>query len=304
MATSGSTDFSVNCLELIKAMLRQIGELAEGQTPTDEQVVDCREAMNMLLKQWMGQTHTLKMWLRKELTIVLSTTSSEYILQIRRLAFTSGGTTAISVGDTITGATGGATAIVCCVTLTSGTWAGGDAAGEFLIYGQVGTFEAEELNTNKATIAANSTQYGPFNEIVEAVLRNSDSQDIPMKQLTEAEYMAIGGKGSTGTPRKYLFIKGIDKVVVKLDVISTTAESSMVLVVKREIEDLDANTNDIDMPREWYRALKFNGAIEVAPEYGADISKTLAYLASDSLEKALSFEPEDTVIYFQPGLDY
>ena len=148
MATSGSADFSVNCLELIKAMMRQIGELATGQTPTASEIVDCREALNMLIKQWMGQTHTLKMWLRKELTIPLSTTSAEYILQIRRLAFTSGGTTEISVGDTLTGATGGATATVCCVTLTSGTWAGEDAAGELLIYGQVGTFESEEVRND------------------------------------------------------------------------------------------------------------------------------------------------------------
>ena len=94
-------------------MLRQIGQLAEGQTPTDQQVTDCREALNMLLKQWQGLTHTLKMWLRKELTITLVASTESYTIKLRRLAFTSGGTTAIAVGDTITGATGGATATVC-----------------------------------------------------------------------------------------------------------------------------------------------------------------------------------------------
>ena len=303
MATSGSTDFSVNCLELIKAMMRQIGELPTGQTPTASEIADCREALNMLIKQWMGITQSLKMWLRKELTISLTSTA-EYTLRVRRLAFTSGGATAIAVGDTLTGATGGATATVCCVTLDSGTWAGSDAAGEFLVYGQVGTFESEEVNTNLATIAGNSTQYGPFTEIVEAVLRNSDSQDIPMNSMTEAEYMVIGGKGSTGTPRKYLFIKGIDKIVIKLDIIPSVTTSTLVLVVRRQIEDFDANTNTVDMPVEWYRAMKFNLALEIAPEYEADVSKTLAYLATDSLQRALDFEPEDTVTYFQPGLDY
>ena len=207
MATSGSADFSVNCQELMKASMRQIGAIAVGETPSNAEYKDVREAANMLLKQWMGETHTLKLWLRKELTITFVSDVREYTLKIRRLAFTSGGTTAIAVGDTITGATGGATAKVCCVTLSSGAWTDGDAAGEFLIYNQDGDFEAEELNTNLATIAANSTQYGPPTEVVEAVLRNSDNQDTPMSPMTEAQYMAISGKTEEGTPQKYYFIK-------------------------------------------------------------------------------------------------
>ena len=79
----------------------------------------------------------------------------------RELAFTSGGTTEIAEGDTITGATSGATAVITRVVLTSGTWAGGAAAGKFIFASQTGTFQAENLNvgasTNLATIAGNST---------------------------------------------------------------------------------------------------------------------------------------------------
>jgi len=78
------------------------------------------------------------------------------------LVFTSGGTYQVLVGDTITGATSGATAIVEYVLpLTSGTWAGGTAAGQFELRYQSGTFQAENLNVggnlNVATIAGNST---------------------------------------------------------------------------------------------------------------------------------------------------
>ncbi len=79
----------------------------------------------------------------------------------RTLAFTSGGTTTIVVGDIIIGATSGAYARVIEVTLASGTWAGGDAAGTFKICSQVGTFQSENIKvqagTDDATIAANST---------------------------------------------------------------------------------------------------------------------------------------------------
>lgn len=73
------------------------------------------------------------------------------------LAFTSGGTTEISEGDTITGATSGATATVARIVVQSGDWAAGDAAGYMTLAGITGTFSAENLNvgasTNLATIA-------------------------------------------------------------------------------------------------------------------------------------------------------
>lgn len=79
----------------------------------------------------------------------------------RELAFTSGGTDEIVEGDTITGATSGATAVITRVVLTSGTWAAGTAAGKFIFASQTGTFQAENLDVgaspNLATIGGNSS---------------------------------------------------------------------------------------------------------------------------------------------------
>lgn len=49
------------------------------------------------------------------------------------IAFTSGGTTEIKAGDSIVGRTSGATAKIRQVILDSGSWAGGDAAGWFIV---------------------------------------------------------------------------------------------------------------------------------------------------------------------------
>ncbi len=80
---------------------------------------------------------------------------------LRELSFTSGGGAyEVVVGDTITGATSGATAIVRKVVLKSGTWAAGTAVGKLMVDTQSGTFVAENLdvggNLNVATIAGNS----------------------------------------------------------------------------------------------------------------------------------------------------
>lgn len=79
----------------------------------------------------------------------------------RALNYTSGGTYVIAEGDTITGATSGATAVVRRVILGSGGWGAGTAAGYLVLSGQTGNFAAENLNVganlNVATIAADST---------------------------------------------------------------------------------------------------------------------------------------------------
>jgi len=79
----------------------------------------------------------------------------------RELSFTSGGTTEIVEGNTITGATSSATAVITRVALESGSWAAGTAAGRFIFATQTGTFQSEDLNvgasTNLATIAGDAT---------------------------------------------------------------------------------------------------------------------------------------------------
>lgn len=78
----------------------------------------------------------------------------------RELAFTSGGAYEIQEGDTITGATSGATAVVTRVVRESGSWSGGTAVGRLIFASQTGVFQAENLNVGAnldvATIAGDS----------------------------------------------------------------------------------------------------------------------------------------------------
>ncbi|MDD1778586.1 MAG: hypothetical protein LUQ65_10505 [Candidatus Helarchaeota archaeon] len=83
----------------------------------------------------------------------------------KSLAFTSGGTYEIKRGDTVTGHTSAKTMLVNFVRVTSGSWAGGDAAG-FLLGTPSGAFSAEILdvgsNLNVATIAGDATSEDNF----------------------------------------------------------------------------------------------------------------------------------------------
>ena len=78
----------------------------------------------------------------------------------RSFAYTSGGTYTTLVGNTITGALSGAKGTVIAITLASGTFAGGDAAGVITVDQQSGVFQSENLNvganSNVATVAGNT----------------------------------------------------------------------------------------------------------------------------------------------------
>lgn len=70
------------------------------------------------------------------------------------IPFTSGGTTEITAGSRIKGATSSATAIVESVLLYSGTWAGGDAAGFMVVQegSLTGTFGSENVYIDSDSI--------------------------------------------------------------------------------------------------------------------------------------------------------
>lgn len=77
----------------------------------------------------------------------------------KKLAYTGGGTYVIAAGDTIVQAA--THALVDEVVVSSGSWAGGDAAGDLYLSDQVGDFIAGNLDigshSNVATVAGNST---------------------------------------------------------------------------------------------------------------------------------------------------
>lgn len=114
----------------------------------------------------------------------IATNVKAYIL--KALRYTSGGTYVMKAGDTIVGATSGATAVIVSRTIDAGTDAGGDAAGILILKCQVGTFQSENLNvegnSNVATIAANSLAYKGGTEhegrAARAMLITVESNDV------------------------------------------------------------------------------------------------------------------------------
>lgn len=112
---------------------------------------------------YKGDTYAVRNNVGETAAVLHMATSAGWAAQNlgKILDFFSGGTDAIAEGDTITGATSGATAVVERVVLvTDDLWADGAAQGYLVLSGQSGTFQAENLNVggspDQATIAGDS----------------------------------------------------------------------------------------------------------------------------------------------------
>jgi len=114
------------------------------------------------------------------------------------IPFSSGGTTEIVVGNTIVGATSGATALVEQVLEYSGTWAGGDAAGFLIVSNVVGTFGSENVKvgsgTNDATVTVN------VNHTVSIIDTGAGATDLALTTGNDAisKYVGAAGTNSKG----------------------------------------------------------------------------------------------------------
>lgn len=76
MATSGSTDFSLNGGEIVTAALRKLRVLGEGEVATAGQMTTGLQALNVMIKGWQGRY--VHLWQRTEGTLTLTADQQSY----------------------------------------------------------------------------------------------------------------------------------------------------------------------------------------------------------------------------------
>jgi len=227
-------DFSVSSNEIVKAALRTIGVMKAGDVPDEAIMANGREALNMMVKQWMAPANFkapgLKMWVRNRATLTL-TAKAEFIFK--------------------------------------------DSGGDLDI--------------------------DPPVAIISASRRNSDNKDSLMTPMLLGEYEAIGDKTAEGSPTKYYYENQLDGGHFYLNHVPNDLTDTIRIVYLQPIKDVDAGTDAVDFSQEWFRALKYNLAVDLALENDKPITDGLMLLAADSLAQAQTFNPEEASIYFEPG---
>jgi hypothetical protein len=129
---------------------------------------------------------------------------------------------------------------------------------------------------------------------------NSSGGRSLMTKASLNRFLEWGCRTNTGTPTEWFYQRGLSSGVLWFNVVPSDTTIDYVLTYIRPIQDIDALSNHLDFPVEWLRALKFNLAVELALEYGIEISQTLATMANNSTAIANYFDSQETTIFFQP----
>lgn len=318
MATSGSVNYVVNRDEIITEALQLVGVLGEGESPTASQLTDCARTLNMLAKAWSNKG--LKAWLSEEVILFPVKNQNEYTFAVTgadRMCLSSefigtklnGSHAASATTLTVDSTTGmAASDVIGVVTDDSGihwtTIVSVDSATALTITSGLSSTASD--NDRVYTYTNAFTQ--DIADLTQMWTSDADDNDIPMRRISQQEYMYWPEKTENGRPNAYWFDNKLNSALVHIWQVPDDSYTDHLLYcnVRRLIEDFDAATDDADFPQQWYMALSYNLALYLSPKYGvpAQTKKDIAGLAMELRKEAEAFSVPNDSIYFTVGVDY
>jgi hypothetical protein len=330
-STSGTYTFSVTQAQVIRQAMLDIGALQENESPTAQEYVDCSFKLNMMVKQWMGNTDFapgLKVWTRKRAELFLG--YSKYLYNLGQNGDNwADATTGLSYpqlyGQTTLTANAASAATVLQVASTAqlnvldyiGIVVGNDIFWTTVSAIGTGTVTIPAPGLSGVALANayvwNYTKKGVRPLVMLTVtLRDIYNQDTPLRMFrTVEEYESLPTKTSSQniadptavlyeshfknqnpSGRLYLDVGGAADVTKHLH-----------CVYLAPVQDLVNPGDSPDYPQEWYRPLVLGHAKDIAPMFDSDWTTTLESNLSEALAIAKQGNPAESSVYFQVESD-
>jgi hypothetical protein len=122
-------------------------------------------------------------------------------------------------------------------------------------------------------------------EIQSAFVRQGGT-DYPLRQFSVDEWARIGDKGTSGVPEAFYYDNNSPVSTIYFYPKGSSAYT-FVLFSKKPLDAFSSLTSNIDLPSGYERALVYNLACEVAPEYEKQPSGVLLSDAAESKKQAM-----------------
>ena len=117
------------------------------------------------------------------------------------------------------------------------------------------------------------------NKIIAAYV-SIGSTDYPLKIINDVPMFLVEYKNITGIPEYLNFDNGYPVANIRLYPVPSGAYS-ITLMTEKQFSSITL-AEDVDLPTGWLRALKYNLAMELAPEYGQPVTPEIAQIARES----------------------
>lgn len=158
--------------------------------------------------------------------------------------------------------------------------------------------------TNNYTIGS----AGTFNtvrplKIEHAYTRETNNTDCPLRIVDQAYWDRISSKTTQGRPEVILYDPQTTLGKVYL---YPTPETGYTLYLDswKPITQIATSASTITLPPGYERALKYNLAIELAPEYGVSVSDEVAVIAKESKAEIINVNAQEPLSVVDAALLY
>lgn len=310
MALSASQDFKLTRDNLIKRSLELVGARSENEEPSSFEINSAADFLNMLIKHW--QSKGLHLWVKKEITVFLEQDKQSYSLGTGSYATydadyvetqLDGALVASDTAVTVDSTTGMAASDNIGIHMAGGTIHWDTIA-------SVDTSTTLTLTTGMAAAASDDAYVRSYTnkawrplQILQATVKDTSGNEIPMQYLSMQEYYDLPNKASTGTSINYYYDPQLTDGKLYVWPTMSADGYELVMQVVKQFDDMDAANNDFEIPQEWFLALVYNLALLLADSY--DVPQGKYYRIRNGAEKFLRdvemFDEENVSIFFRPA---
>ena len=325
MATSGSWNYSLTAANVIDMAVENLGVLVPGGTIVSAHQTALLRRLNVVAKQFQGTSdgaQGMKVHTRQRITLMLAKGQQAYSIGPASgdaRASTAIGRTTLSADEaasqtvlSITSNTDTTTYPGTTITMTASDIVGVELDDGTIQWTTISGTPASTMTVANAltgTAAAGNYVYWftsraqRFPVLESAVLRQEGYTTTPLDVYRDARQydQGVADKYADGSPSCVLCEPMRIATVITLDSQPTDVTEQIVLTVLYPAEDYDATSDDIAFPQEWFRPLAWQLAFEGHSMLGANWTPAMEKNRVESLEIARALNPENSVLYYQPG---
>ena len=313
MSTSGVSELSTTTLEIITEALELLGVLGEGESPTTDQVTSSKRTLNNLIKTL--QADNFNLFARQNMYVFVNTDNREYELDYgSSVRFTtsyntyatSAAAVATATSVTIADPTGISASDKICIRLDDGTahW----STVSTVVSTTVSFSDAlPDDAASGAVVHTYTTQGKRPKKVLEGYYRTynsaTDFTDVPLFLEGMSYYNQFSAKATTGQTNTLYFNPQRNTSFLSVWPTGTRDGDILFLVVQRDLDTFNLNTDEPDYPSEWFLPLSVMLAKHLAPKYGipANDYARIATHAAEMYQIARGFDAETyTSVYFSP----
>lgn len=312
MATSGSINLTASRDDVITEALELLGVLPEGESPNASQLISCARTFNYMIKAL--QADGLNLFAMQQQYLFTNKDQSAYTLTSTTTDhYTASFVQTALASDALSGAT----------TITVDSITGISASDKIGVYQDDDTVHWTTVNgapsgstvtltaaltaaaSTDAVVYAYTTKANRPMRVLDAVIHHAESDtDIPIFVGSRTEYFNQTDKNTDSRVNTVYYDPQVTTPKLYVWPQSDDERDYLKLYVQRTLDDLDAASDDMDFPQEWFLFLAYRLALLIAPKYGKPLESmsVLSQIAEQEYERVRGFDAENVSVFLMPDL--